>query len=117
MTSCKKMLGKRIKELRKSKNFTQEKLAELIGFEPNHITKIEAGIHFPQPEKLEKLAQIFDVQVRDLFDYEHKVSTNILKQKILKWLDEAHSAEIEYICKTISNLKELQKNSPKKTFN
>lgn len=57
MDSCRKMLGKRIKELRKSKNLTQEKLSELVGFEPNHITKIEAGKHFPQPEKLEILAK------------------------------------------------------------
>lgn len=114
MNSCKKLLGKRIKELRKSRNLTQEKLAELIGFEPNHVTKIEAGVHFPQPEKLEKLAQIFDLQVKDLFDFEHKLPTENLRQKITAWLNDATPAELEYIFKTIKNLDEFKQNSPKK---
>ena len=33
MSDFKKLLGKRIKEIRKSKNLTQEKLAELINIE------------------------------------------------------------------------------------
>ncbi len=109
MLSCKEMLGKRIKELRRSNGFTQEKLSELIELEPNHISKIEAGIHFPQPEKLELLARVFDIQIKDLFDYEHKISKQSLKQKISAWLDEASAAETEYIYKTINNLRELKR--------
>ena len=109
MDSCKKKFGKRIKELRKSMNLTQEKLAELIGFEPNHVTKIEAGIHFPQPEKLELFAKVFDVSIKDLFDYEHKNSEHILKNKIINWLNEAKPEDIEFIFKTINNLREFKK--------
>ncbi len=108
MTSCKNLLGKRIKELRKSNHFTQEKLSELIGLEPNHISKIEAGIHFPQPEKLDKIAQVFDVQVKDLFNYEHKLPNNILKNKIINWLDEASGTDIEFIYKFITSFKEFK---------
>ena len=43
----KKLLGKRIKELRKYRNFTQEKLAELIDIEPCSLSAIEIGRHFP----------------------------------------------------------------------
>ena len=114
MKSCKQLFGLRIKELRKSKNLTQEKLAELVGFEPNHITKIEAGIHFPQPEKLEKLARIFEVQVKDLFDYEHKKSVDELKQSISEWIENASSDEVEYLSKTIKNLDELRINRGRK---
>ena len=109
MLSCKEMLGKRIKELRKASGLTQEKLSELINLEPNHISKIEAGIHFPQPEKLESLARVFDVQIKDLFDYEHKLPEQILKSKIANWIDDAQTSEIEYIYKTIQNLKEYKK--------
>ena len=109
MYSCKKMLGKRIKELRKSKNLTQEKLAELVGFEPNHITKIEAGIHFPQPEKLDKLAQVFDIPMNELFDFDHKLPEIVIKHKITEWLEDASLAETEYIYKTIKNIKEFKR--------
>ena len=109
MDSCKKMFGQRLKELRKSKNLTQEKLAEMVGFEPNHLTKIESGKHFPQPEKLELLAKVFDIRIKDLFDYEHKIPEHILKSKITNWLDDAQTPEIEYIYKTIQNLKVFKK--------
>ncbi|MBO6087833.1 helix-turn-helix transcriptional regulator [bacterium] len=109
MSLCRKMFGKRLKELRKSKNLTQEQLAELVGFEPNHLTKIESGKHFPQPEKLDSIAKVFDIQIKDLFDYEHKLPEQILKNKITNWLEEAQTPEIEYIYKTIQNLKEYKK--------
>ncbi|MBQ8458519.1 helix-turn-helix transcriptional regulator [bacterium] len=110
MDSCKKLIGKRIKELRKRNNFTQEKLSELIGLEPNHISKIESGIHFPQPEKLDLIAKVFDIPVMELFNYEHKLPSKIIQNKISNWLSDAPQAEIEYIYKTIMNLKELKKN-------
>lgn len=103
------MLGKRIKELRKSSGLTQEKLSELVGLEPNHISKIEAGIHFPQPDKLDMLAKIFEIPVKELFNYEHKTPRQILARKINVWLDEASDAEIEFVFKTIGNIKELKK--------
>ncbi len=109
MSSCKEKFGKRIKELRKSKKLTQEKLAELVKFEPNHITKIEAGIHFPQPEKLESIAEVLGVRVKDLFDYEHKIPEQNLKNYITDWLEDAQLTEIEYIYKTINNLKEFKR--------
>lgn len=108
MDSCKKLLGKRIKELRKSKNLTQEKLAELVGFEPNHITKIEAGIHFPQPEKLDLIANVFDISLSELFNFEHKFPEEILKSRISEWLCRASSSEIEFVYKIINNLKEYK---------
>jgi len=109
MNSCKKMLGKRIKELRKSNGLTQERLSELVGLEPNHISKIEAGIHFPQPEKLDIIAQVFEIPVKELFNYEHKTSHQILLRKISYWLEDAADSEVEFIYKTIANIKEFKK--------
>ncbi len=40
-------LGKKIKELRKSKGLTQEKLVELANIDNKHLSKIENGIHLP----------------------------------------------------------------------
>ena len=110
MHSCKKMLGKRIKELRKSKGLTQERLAELVGFEPNHMTKIEAGIHFPHPDKIDNLAEIFNIPIKELFNFEHKNTKQILKKNITDWLENANIADIEYIYKTINNLEEYNNN-------
>ena len=43
----KKLLGSRLKELRKRKGLTQEKLAELVELEPASICNIENGYNYP----------------------------------------------------------------------
>ena len=48
MTCVKDLFSKRIKELRKAKNLTQEQFAELIGIDPRNIIKIENGQTFPR---------------------------------------------------------------------
>lgn len=106
--TCKKQLGKRIKELRKRNHITQEQLSEIIGLEPNHISKIETGIHFPQPDKLDLIAKAFNISVMELFNYEHKQTPQIIQQEISKWLKSAPQNEIEYIYKTILNIKDLK---------
>ena len=53
------------------------------------------------------------MQIRDLFDYEHKLPEQILKSKITNWLEDAQNPEIEYIYKTIQNLKEFKKSVKK----
>ena len=42
-----KQVGKKIQKIRKSKGFTQEKLAELIGIEPPSLSYIETGKFSP----------------------------------------------------------------------
>jgi transcriptional regulator with XRE-family HTH domain len=54
MSSLKDKFGKRVKEIRKGKGITQEQLAESVNIEPPNISKIECGMHFPQPDKIEK---------------------------------------------------------------
>lgn len=71
MSDTKKLLGKRIKELRALKKMNQSGLAEIIGIEPRSLSKIESGYHFPKDEHLEKLACALDVEVKDLFTFSH----------------------------------------------
>ena len=66
MSSLKDKFGKRVKEIRKGKGITQEQLAESVNIEPPNISKIECGMHFPQPDKIEKIAKVLDVDIKDL---------------------------------------------------
>lgn len=43
----KKLLGKRIRELRKNRGIKQEQLAEMVGLEPTSISNIENGYNYP----------------------------------------------------------------------
>jgi transcriptional regulator with XRE-family HTH domain len=58
------MLAKRLKELRKERNWTQQKLAEKAGLSFNAITKIEQGAaEHPTLKTLLKLADAFGISL------------------------------------------------------
>ena len=52
MTTVKKLLGMRIKELRKVRGLSQEELAEMIGIDPKHLCRIEVGNSYPSLDTL-----------------------------------------------------------------
>jgi len=62
-------LGKKIKELRESKNLTQEKLAEKTGLSIDYIGKIEVNINKPGLRALIKIANALNVHIKELFDF------------------------------------------------
>lgn len=105
MATLKLKFGKRVKELRKSKGLTQEQIAELINIEPPNVSKMENGLHFPQPDKIEKIAKALDVTVQDLFDFEHLIK----KQDLLKYIESTiktlETNDLEFVYKFIYNLK------------
>jgi len=59
-------LGKKIKEERNKKGFTQEKIAELVGVSRQAVTKWESGQSTPSMENLITLAGIFEVSLGEL---------------------------------------------------
>lgn len=58
-----KAFGKRLKELRKQKGWTQKELANQLDIRYSHLNKYENGMHVPPLEKLTQLADIFDVSL------------------------------------------------------
>ena len=61
------MLSKRVKELRKQKGWSQQKLAEKTGLSFNAITKIEQGLaKHPTLKTLVRLADVFEVGLDEL---------------------------------------------------
>lgn len=105
MSSIKQKFGKRLKELRKSRGYTQEEIAEMVNIEPPNISKIECGMHFPQPEKIEKFASALGVSVSDLFEYEHFNKKQDLINFIVAELNNFEIKKLELAYKFIYNLK------------
>lgn len=54
-------IGKRIASLRKSKNMTQDRLAEQVGVSPQAVSKWENDLSCPDINLLPRLAEIFGV--------------------------------------------------------
>lgn len=62
-------LQKTITDLRREKGYTQEKLAEMLGVTTAAVSKWETGNSYPDITLLPQLAEIFDVSIDFLFDY------------------------------------------------
>src|SRR5574344_2726096 len=69
--NIKKMMGKRIQELRKSQGLTQEKLAEMIDIEPASLSNIENGKYYPTAENLNKILDGLKTTPNELFAFSH----------------------------------------------
>ena len=66
------LLGKRIRELRKRKGLSQEKLSELVNVDPTTISNIENGKNYPSLINLENILNVLECSFLDAFDFEHK---------------------------------------------
>jgi len=71
MKSTMELLGARIKELRRIRELSQEELAEQIGVEPQHLSRIESGRSYPSIDRLEKISTALKVPLKDFFEFMH----------------------------------------------
>lgn len=104
MAELKKLLGKRIKELRVAKNLTQEDLSELTDIGASSISKIESGYFHPTDENLERIANALEVEPYKLYMFNHHKSREVLLKEIYKMLDSAKDDEIRLTYKILSGI-------------
>ncbi len=101
----KKLLGKRLQELRKRKGFKQEQLAELCNVEPASISNIENGRNYPSFQTLENIIKFLDVSFLDVFKFEHKQESQHLLAEINTILNK-NPQKIEDVYKIVKALVE-----------
>ena len=101
MKSFKEKFGKRVQAIRKSKNLTQEKLAEVIGLDTPNLSNIERGKRFVTSDTLEKIVKALGVTERELFDFDYIQDRDELIKSINELLEKANSRELEYFYRMI----------------
>lgn len=103
--STKKLLGVRIKELRKIRGLSQEQLSGKIDIDPKHLSRIESGRSFPSFDTLEKLANALKVDLRDFFEFAHEAkNTRELKEMISNLLKGADDEQLRLAVKVLRAL-------------
>ena len=63
-------LGNKIRELRRSRNLTQEKLAASLNISAQAVSKWEMGASYPDMTMIPTLAAFFKVSLDELFDFD-----------------------------------------------
>jgi transcriptional regulator with XRE-family HTH domain len=62
-----KLFGKKLVELRKRQNISQEELADRCGFHRTYIGSLERGEKSPTLNTLEKLSKGLNIEIQDFF--------------------------------------------------
>ena len=71
------MIGYKIKNIRELKNFTQEYMAEKLDISQAAYSKMEKGDTKISQDKLNKIAEILEVNPDDITDFDNKKFLNI----------------------------------------
>lgn len=67
-----KKTGCFLKELRKEKGMTQEQLAEILNVSGRTVSRWETGSNMPDLDLLIEIADLYDLDIRELIDGERK---------------------------------------------
>lgn len=78
-------LGEKIRNLRKAKNISQEKLASYLGVSFQAVSKWENGVTMPDVTMIPALASFFEITTDELFDF----NVYETEQKVMKLCYEA----------------------------
>lgn len=100
----KKFLGLKLKQLRKKKNLTQFQLGELINIDQRQVAYIEGGNCFPSLTTLKKYTDVFECEIKELFNFE---SFNIIpdvKNKLITKISESDNEKLSKIYSIIEIL-------------
>ena len=104
MSELKKLLGRRVQELRKVRKIKQEELAEMINIAPRNMSNIETGRCFPSPENIEKIANVLGIKIKDLFDFEHQQDDEDLLDEIISRIKPLKRDRLQDFYKIIKSL-------------
>ncbi len=108
MISISLLLGKRIKEIRESKNIKQVTLADMIDIEPTNLSKIEKGIHLPKDDTINKILIALNTDINNLFYFEHIQTKDELIDNINSILRNASTKDLQFFYRTITAYNETK---------
>ena len=63
------MFGKRIQQIRKDMNLSQEKFGELVGFHRTYIGHIERAEKSVSIKTIEQICKALNISIQELFDF------------------------------------------------
>ncbi|MFI3299854.1 MAG: helix-turn-helix transcriptional regulator [Candidatus Gastranaerophilales bacterium] len=95
------LLGRRIRECRVNKGLTQTELAEMICIDSKHVSYLELGKSMPNPKLIIKFAEIFELEIKDLFDFYHLQNKPELKEYLITQINALETEQLENICKYV----------------
>ncbi|MDD3012360.1 MAG: helix-turn-helix transcriptional regulator [Candidatus Gastranaerophilales bacterium] len=104
MESTKKLLGLRIKELRKAKKLSQFQLAEIIDTDSKHLCRVENGGSYPSFDLLEKISIALNVELKEFFIFSHLQNKDSVITEVDNLMKDSDEKQLQLIYKLIKNV-------------
>ena len=95
------LIGARIKEIRKRKKLSQEKLAQMVCMNHRSIVRLENSYSKPSIETLEKIAAALGVSVIDFFETETVKSRSQIVDEINQCIASMSDEELSTFYKAV----------------
>ena len=102
----KALMGLKIKNFRKEKSYTQEKLSEILNIDVSGLSKIENGKCFPSTETLFKLIKILEINPNELFNSTNNSPKEIKDEILIEKIKKLSQKDKEKISKFIELIKD-----------
>ncbi len=99
--NTKKLVGIRLKELRKKKKLSQEELSEKADISSKYLSRIERGTENPTLDMLIKLSHALEVEMWEMFDFGHVSSHKELKESLQSFAKSADEPTLRLASKII----------------
>lgn len=106
-----KDVGQRIKEKRIERGLTQEKLSELVGIGPSHMSHIESGSTVPSFEVFVSIINALDCSADELLCREVAAAKPLLNSWLSDIISDCDPTEIKILSDIVISAKQtLRKN-------
>ncbi len=108
-----KDIGQRVKQVRIEKGLTQEKLSELVGIGPSHMSHIESGSTVPSFEVFISILNALDCSADALLCREITAAKPICDNWLIGLVADCDTVETKILSDALLSLKTiLRKNKP-----
>lgn len=104
MSDSKRLIGERIGMLRRARNLTQQELAEKVGLDTRHISRLETGKYYPSLDSLELMARVLNVELREFFEFPTVESEEEMRVALIEVANSAPKALLREITSYARNL-------------
>lgn len=94
MSQLPEQVGKRLKEIRRSRGLSQETLAEKADISPRYLSRLEVGQQVASLETLHRLAKALNVQLPELFEFAHHHTPKELRDFLRTFIREADEEQL-----------------------
>ena len=98
------LLGKRIRRLRRLKDYSQEQLAEKANISGKYLGEIERGLANISIEVLEGISKGLEIDLSSLLDLEHESDRKELISKITLLVKEADDRTLRVIFRVTTSI-------------